>query len=117
MKRVGRCELALIRRPIFGGSSMTDMVVSTPAPRLLTAHEFQGLAELPPELEWLANIPNAKTRRAYKIDVSDFSAFVGIGSPAEMRKVTRAHVIAWRDHLVRQALAGSTIRRKLSAIS
>ena len=33
-------------------------------PRVLTAVEFQGLAEVPPELEWLANLPNLKTRRA-----------------------------------------------------
>ena len=32
-------------------------------PRALTAAEFQGLAEVPPELEWFANIANAKTRR------------------------------------------------------
>jgi integrase/recombinase XerD len=34
------------------------------AARALTARQFQGLAEVPPELEWFANIPNAKTRRA-----------------------------------------------------
>jgi hypothetical protein len=33
---------------------------------------------VPPELEWLANITNPKTRRAYRIDVSEFSAFTGL---------------------------------------
>jgi hypothetical protein len=28
-----------------------------------------------PELEWLANITNPKTRRAYKVDVEEFSRF------------------------------------------
>jgi len=46
--------------------------------RALTAREFQGLAEVPPELEWFANIPNAKTRRAYQLDISDFTGFVEI---------------------------------------
>jgi hypothetical protein len=32
------------------------------------------LAEVPPELEWLANITNEKTRRAYKLDVGEFFA-------------------------------------------
>jgi len=85
--------------------------------RLLTATEFQQLAAVPPEVEWLANIENAKTAKAYRHDVRQFMAFVGIETPEELRKVTRAHVIAWRDALKGQGLAGSTIRRKLSALS
>jgi hypothetical protein len=34
------------------------------AARLLTAEEFQGLAKVPPEAEWFANIQNPRTRRA-----------------------------------------------------
>ncbi len=33
--------------------------------RRLTQAEFQGLAQLPPEVTWFANIRNANTRRAY----------------------------------------------------
>jgi len=83
----------------------------------LTPAQFGDLAEVPPELEWLANITNAKTRRAYRNDVSEFSAFTGLRQPAELRTVTRAHVIAWRKHLESRALAPSSIRRKLSALS
>jgi hypothetical protein len=36
----------------------------------LTPAQFAALSDVPPELEWLANITNAKTRRAYKIDVA-----------------------------------------------
>src|SRR5215831_8176157 len=86
-------------------------------PRALTATQFGDLAEVPPELEWLANITNAKTRRAYKIDVGEFSAFAGLQGPVELRVVTRAHVIAWRKDLERRGLAASSIRRKLSALS
>ena len=39
---------------------------------LLTRKEFQQLADVPPELEWFANIDNARTRRAYQIDLKDF---------------------------------------------
>ena len=85
--------------------------------RALTASQFQGLAEVPPELEWFANIDNPRTRRAYKVDVREFSGFVGILSPEEMRLITRAHVIAWRKELENRNLAASSIRRKLSAIS
>jgi hypothetical protein len=39
--------------------------------RHLTAAEFQGLADVPPELEWFANITNEQTRRAYNGSVQD----------------------------------------------
>ena len=88
-----------------------------PASRALTAAQFQGLAEVPPELEWFANIRNEKTRRAYQQDVKDFTRFVGIARPEEFRSVTRAHLIAWRKDMETRTLAPSTIRRKLAAIS
>ena len=31
----------------------------------LTAPEFQALADVPPAIEWFANIDNANTRRAW----------------------------------------------------
>jgi hypothetical protein len=88
-----------------------------PESRALAAGQFQGLSDVPPELEWLANIPNEKTRRAYQLDITDFSAFVGIQRPEEFRLITRAHVIAWRKDFKRRRLAPSTVRRKLSALS
>src|SRR5215472_19057909 len=85
--------------------------------RALTPAQFGDLAEVPPELEWLANLTNPKTRRAYKIDVEEFIAFAGLGGLAELRLVTRAHVIAWCKDLEKRELAHSSIRRKLSALS
>ena len=66
---------------------------------MLTAAEFQKLADVPPEVEWFANLTNAHTRRAYENAVKDFMRFTGIERPEEFRTVTRAHVIAWRDDL------------------
>ena len=43
----------------------------------LTRAQFEQLADVPPEEEWLANITNLKTRRAYKEDVREFIAFTG----------------------------------------
>ncbi len=86
-------------------------------PRRLTQTEFQGLAQLPPEVTWFANIRNANTRRAYERDVKDFSLFIGIRQVEEYRLVTRAHVIAWRTDLEGRHLSPATIRRKLSALS
>lgn len=88
-----------------------------PAGRLLTAPEFHRLADVPPEIEWFANLSNAGTRRIYENAVRDFMRFTGIARPEEFRIVTRAHVIAWRDELVRRGLGGSTIRNRLASIA
>jgi integrase/recombinase XerD len=89
--------------------------VTTPAS--LSATQFQDLTDIPPELEWFANLTNANTRRAYQQDIKDFQAFAGLRQPEAFRDVTRAHVIAWRQQLIRQGLANDTIRRKLAALS
>jgi site-specific recombinase XerD len=88
-----------------------------PAARLLTAAEFHRLADVPPEAEWFANLTNRHTRRAYQHAITDFMQFTGIARPEEFRTVTRAHVIAWRDDLVRRELGGSTIRHRLAALA
>jgi integrase/recombinase XerD len=87
------------------------------AERLLTAAEFHRLAEVPPEIEWFANIRNRSTRRAYENAIHDFMQFTGIVRPEEFRTVTRAHVIAWRDDLARRELSGTTVRHRLAALS
>jgi hypothetical protein len=83
--------------------------------RVLTAAEFQGLADVPLEAKWFANIDNPRTRRAYRIDIHEFMGCVGIGRPEEFRIVTRAHVLAWRKDLEGRELSGTTIRRKLAS--
>ena len=85
-------------------------------PRRLTAAQFQGLAQVPPELEWFANIDNPRTRAAYQQDLREFTRFVGIERPEEFRSVTRSHVLAWRKDLEARTLSPATIRRKLSAL-
>ena len=90
--------------------------------RLLTAAEFQGLADVPPEVEWFANILNKHTKPAYMNDLKGFMRFVGIARPKEFRNVTRSHVIAWRKTFETRGkdgkpLAASTASRKLSARS
>jgi integrase/recombinase XerD len=40
-----------------------------------------------------------------------------VGFPQSLALFTHAHVIAWRDRLERTPCAGSTLRRKLAALS
>ncbi len=94
---------------------MSDLVVI--GKEKLTPAQFSGLADIPPELEWLANITNPKTRRAYKVDVAEFIAYTGLMDHNALRTVARAHVIAWRKDMEARSLAPTSIRRKLSALS
>jgi integrase/recombinase XerD len=88
-----------------------------PRARPLTAAAFHGLADVPQEMEWFANLGNQATRRAYQTALQDFILFTGIERPEEFRTVTRVHVIAWRDELARRALSATTIRHRLSALA
>jgi integrase/recombinase XerD len=96
---------------------MTDIQIVPSTGRLLTAEDFLRLADVPPEVEWFANLTNRCTRRAYENAIRDFMAFTGIQQADEFRTVTRAHVIAWRDELGNRLLNGTTIRHRLSALS
>ena len=73
--------------------------------RLLTAAEFQRLAEVPPEAEWFRNIRNSATKRAYENAIKDFMRFAGIRRPEEFRTVTPG---AWPLLPLSQETAGPT---------
>jgi integrase/recombinase XerD len=114
----------MTRRDLVEGLDDVPMSDTSPLPvlpavasRLLTAEQFQRLADVPPEIEWFANLGNKATRRAYENALGDFMKFTGIAKPEEFRTVTRAHVIAWRDDLVQRALSGMTVRHRLAALS
>src|SRR5580700_2643764 len=87
--------------------------------RLLTAAEFQHLADVPPEVEWFKNIRNPHTKRAYQHAIKDFMLFTGIQRPEDFRTVTPAHVIAWREELGSEGrrLGGTSIRHRMAALS
>lgn len=100
------------------GATNTQVIAARGSPdRRLTQPEFEALNRIPHFLEWLANLANPNTRRAYQADLVGFMRFVGLAHPEEFARVTRAHVIAWRKDLERQALQPATIRRRLSAVS
>lgn len=108
-----------MKTKIDPAESHSDPLPAALPNRLLTAERFQRLADVPPEIEWFANLGNAATRRAYQNALQDFMRFTGIARPDEFRSVTRAHVIAWRDELAQRepALSSQTLRHRLAALS
>jgi len=74
-------------------------------------------APIPPELEWLANFDSPQTRRAYQAAVRDFTTFLGLQQFEDLRHISRAHVILWRDHLKAQGHTPNTLRHRLACLS
>ena len=104
--------------PAVPGQTSTGLTVrGDTGRRLISAAEFQQLADVPAAAEWLANVDNPNTRRAYGRDVGEFMSMLGIRRFGELRLVRRAHVIAWRKMLEERGLGPATRRRKLSAVS
>ena len=99
------------------GEETQNVDLTTVGGRELADPSFYRLNDVPPELEWFANISNPNTRRAYRNDVSGFMAFFGMKAAPQFREVTRAHLLAWRKHLEGQGSGPATIRRKLSALA
>jgi integrase/recombinase XerD len=97
------------------GQVVSDLVVI--GKDSLTPTQFSDLADIPPEIEWLANITNPKTRRFYESDVAEFMGFTGLRDSSQLRSVARSHIIAWRKDLEARMLQPTSIRRKLSALS
>ena len=78
---------------------------------------FTGWRTCRPKSSGSPTSATRSTRRAYENAIKDFMRFTGIVRPEEFRTVTRAHVIAWRDELVRRGLGGSTIRHRLASLA
>jgi Tfp pilus assembly protein PilN len=75
----------------------------------LTPAQFEQLADVPPEEEWLANITNLKTRRAYKEDVREFIGFTGLQDYMRLR--SRRPVARLSMSLRQEIICGQTPRR------
>lgn len=102
---------------------MTDLELDTNESTCLVASLPQAhlsvslLRAIPEEEVWLAGQLSPHTRRAYKQDVADFIAVMGIASTDELRHVGRAAVIAWQNRMKERGDRPRTIRRRLSALS
>jgi integrase/recombinase XerD len=73
--------------------------------------------EIQPELAWLAGLGNHDTRRVYGRAIEDFRQFLEIAGAGGFRTISRAHVMAWREHLLRRGLGQGTVRHRLAALS
>lgn len=73
----------------------------------LWGNNHQEMIEAPSSIiclvsEWLANLDNQQTRRAYSSDIRDFFALVGTRSVEDLLEISRGHVLVWRAALENQ---------------
>ena len=78
---------------------------------------LDAFAEIPEEEIWLRNFTSVATRRTYRTAVRDFIQSIGLRNVTDFRRVERAAVIAWRDHLTASGASIRTVKTKLSALS
>lgn len=83
---------------------------------LLNAHPIAptAVSEL---LLWLRNFVSPQTQQTYATGILAFARHFGIRSAEGFRQVTRAHIIAWREELVRRGVSERTIHNRLSSLS
>jgi site-specific recombinase XerD len=76
-----------------------------------------NLVSVPEELLWRANFNSDQSIATYDDAIQQFMQFLQINTPEELRQVTHAHVIAFKQHLQALNKKPSTINNRLSAIS
>jgi integrase/recombinase XerD len=94
----------------------STLPVAADAPRHVSS--IAALANIPEEEIWLSKQKSARTRRAYRLDVTHFMRTLGITTPEELRQADHKAVIAWERYMREtEYAASSTIRRRLAALS
>ena len=54
-------------------------------------------APVPLAPEWVNNIDNPNTRRAFRNDVKEFMSLIALATPHDLRLISRSHEPAWRE--------------------
>ncbi|MGD0885372.1 MAG: tyrosine-type recombinase/integrase [Thermodesulfovibrionales bacterium] len=75
------------------------------------------IEEIPEEAVWLANFISPRTRASYRNSLQAFIVFHGMKTAEDLRAVTQAHVIAWRDSMIMGGRTEKTVHSKISALS
>ena len=79
---------------------------SGPAPIAVTEEAF-----------WLANFTSKQTRKTYSEAITAAIQFFGVNSSDELYGISKAHVLAWREHLINSGMEPRSVSNRLSALS
>ena len=76
-----------------------------------------ALSVLPEDSVWLANFISPQTKRTYLVAVREFIRFHGFESREALYAAKPAHLIAWREHMLKAGATAKTVRSRLAAVS
>lgn len=78
---------------------------------------LEVLKNIPEELVWINNFNSECSIQTYKLATQQFLQFFDIQTPDQLRSITHAHVIGFRNHLKKTEKSPRTINNRLSALS
>ena len=79
--------------------------------------KLEIINQVPEELLWINNFNSKRSRQTYQIATRQFISFLKIKTPEELRTITHAHIIAFKNHLQENEQNPKTINNRLSALS
>lgn len=83
----------------------------------LAERKIIPFSNIPEESVWLANFISSDTQKTYKNAVGAFLQFSGIEHLDGLREIKSAHVIAWRDSLIKSGTSNRSVNNRMSALS
>ena len=78
---------------------------------------IKSLQQVPEELLWISNFNSTASIQTYKLATQQFIQFFGIQTQEQLREITHAHIIGFRNHLKESGKSPRTINNRLSALS
>jgi integrase/recombinase XerD len=79
--------------------------------------KLEIINQVPEELLWINNFNSKRSRQTYQIATKKFIDFFKIKTAEELRTITHAHIIAFKNHLQESEQSPKTINNRLSALS
>lgn len=96
---------------------MTQLTKISNPISLSTSVRVDFLNAVPEEILWQANFNSEHTKSTYNGAVQEFMAFLGINGSSDLRKISRSHVVAYKNYLIEKDSKPSTVNNRLSALS
>jgi site-specific recombinase XerD len=78
---------------------------------------YDVLNSVSEERVWLANYTSKNSRENAHRSVASLIAFTGIKTPQELYSLSQAHIIAWREQLIKDEYSNTTVANRLSLVS
>jgi len=74
--------------------------------------QLEVLKSIPEELVWINNFNSECSIQTYKLATQQFIQFFGIQTPDQLREITHAHIIGFRNHLKKAEKSPRTINNR-----